>query len=101
MGMKYSDKRSFNNGGWTHSIKSLSKFHTSWDWLMPVVEKIRTLEIVTNVNYNIDGDFIIEGLTKTEVLDIIINKEDFTSEKNMVYKAVVEFIKFYNQNKEK
>ena len=41
MGMKYSDERSFNDGEWTHSIKSLSKFETSWDWLMPVVKKCR------------------------------------------------------------
>ena len=31
MGMKYSDERSFDNGEWTHSIKSLSKFQTSYD----------------------------------------------------------------------
>ena len=41
MGMKYSDERSFNDGEWTHSVKSLSKFETSWDWLMPVVSKCR------------------------------------------------------------
>ena len=40
MGMKYSDERSFNDGEWTHSVKSLSKFETSWDWLMPVVIKV-------------------------------------------------------------
>jgi hypothetical protein len=39
MGMKYSDKRSFNDGEWTHSIRSLSKFQSSWDWLMPVIDK--------------------------------------------------------------
>ena len=42
MGMKYSDERSFNDGEWTHSIKSLSKFETSWDWLMPVISKCRS-----------------------------------------------------------
>jgi len=40
MGIKYSDKRSFKNGEWTYSIKSLSKFRSSWDWLMPVALKI-------------------------------------------------------------
>jgi len=39
MGMKYSDDRSFNDGEWTHSIRSLNKFQTSWDWLMPVIDK--------------------------------------------------------------
>ena len=72
-------------------------FEVSWDWLMPVMEKINSLEVVTNVNYNIGGDFIIEGLTKSKVLNIIMNSEDFHSDHDMVYEGVVEFIKDYNQ----
>ena len=76
-------------------------FDKSWDWLMSVIEKIRNNHFVTNVNYNTGGDFIIEGLTSTEVLNIIINREDFKSDLEMCYFGVVEFIKWYNQNKEK
>lgn len=71
-------------------------YHCSWDWLMPVVEKIRTLEVVTNVNYNIIGDFIIEGLTATKVLNIINDRENFKSDLEMCYFGTVEFIKWYN-----
>lgn len=75
-------------------------YNTDWNWLMPVVDKIKDLKIVTNVNYNIAGDFIIEGLTKTKVLNIIINRKDYKSDIEMVYKGIVEFINFYNKEKE-
>ena len=54
----------------THQLK----YHTSWDWLMPVVQKIR-LE---------DLDF--------DVLEIGLPFND-------VYDAVVEFINEYNETK--
>ena len=54
----------------THQLK----YHTSWDWLMPVVQKIR-LE---------DLDF--------DVLEIGLPFND-------VYDAVVEFINEYNKTK--
>ena len=80
MGMKYSDKRSFNDGEWTHSIKSLSKFETSWDWLMPVVDKCFQYGEL----HNPYREQIIASLSG--VIDI----ED-------TYDAVVEFINEYNK----
>jgi hypothetical protein len=53
-------------------------YHTSWDWLMPVVQKI-------------EQD--CEGVPQ-EMLNISLY-----SDINDVYNAVVEFIKDYNQNK--
>ena len=61
MNIKFAEKRSFNSGEWTHSIKSLCKFETSWDWLMPVIEKIGThtlsytIEMLSEYYYK-DGD---------------------------------------------
>jgi hypothetical protein len=79
------------------------KFHTSWDWLMPVVEKIEntnlfpTTENAVNVTIgatlycliqdNYGEKFEIVGQGKTKLLS--------------VYQAVVEFINFYNKNKKK
>lgn len=80
MGMKYSDKRSFNNGEWTHSIRSLSKFQSSWDWLMPVVREILTLIDINQSDYDASA-------LKFEVLDDDIQQ---------AYKEVIEFIKEYN-----
>ena len=79
MGMKYSDERSFNDGEWTHSVKSLSKFETSWDWLMPVVIKV-------GGNANLLG--AMRNLRPYGVLRTI---ED-------THQAVVEFIKIHNLN---
>jgi len=63
------------------------KYHSSWDWLMPVYIKIAKEEklwgdyeksiIIFNIMYDRLGD--AEGIDK-------------------VYESVVEFIKWYNQN---
>jgi len=76
MGMKYSDERSFNDGEWTHSIKSLSKFETSWDWLMPVVEMC----------YHNGADSNEIGDITHALLDINIEA---------THQAVIKFIKNY------
>lgn len=55
-------------------------YHTSWDWLMPVVEEIDHLEY------------------ESERLDKI-NQALVTKVIKDVYNAVVEFIKWYNENK--
>ena len=55
----------------TYSVHRLSelKYHTSWDWLIPVVEKIESLNIVSfEKNLQKEGD----------------------------YQAVIQFIKQYN-----
>ena len=69
-------------------------FHKSWDWLMPVVEKIE------NLGYEF---FIVEDRVKVShntdhSIETII---DLTSRSklNATYNAVVEFINQYNKNK--
>jgi len=76
------------NGYWTRPM-----YEESWDWLMPVVEKIETLGYFcminkwTSVYTGSDGERIqvttVEGKSKIQ----------------NTYKAVVEFIKWYNQQK--
>lgn len=80
-----------------NSIVSYVKYRTSWDWLMPVIEKIKSLGEITNVNYNLGGDFIIEGFTGKEILNIIINREDYLSDLDMCYFGCAEFVKWYNE----
>jgi hypothetical protein len=75
----------------SHILKDL-KYHKSWDWLMPVVEKIETLKFSV---------MVIGKYTRIQcphpykefATDICENKIQ------SVYKAVVEFIKWYNQQK--
>ena len=65
-------------------------YHASWDWLMPVVDKIERIK--NSDDYEVDifgnccdigGRFEAIGKTKIEA----------------TYKAVIEFIKWYNANK--
>jgi hypothetical protein len=64
-------------------------FNESWDWLMPVVEKIEKLGVkvelvghICRITYNPSYNYVIsENIPKIEA----------------VYQAVVEFIKWYNQ----
>lgn len=62
------------------NIISRLKYHSSWDWLMPVVEKI--FNITDEDTRTFSGNSIFElGLSTT---------------KEIIYQAVIEFIKWYN-----
>lgn len=70
-GLEYYDEHGLELG-------DSSKYHTSWDWLMPVVEKIMwDNDIEDNECTNIE-----EALCDAKI--------------DRVYKAVVEFINEYN-----
>jgi len=94
MGMKYSEKRSFNDGEWTHSIQSLSRFR-SWEWLMPVVEEIELLGYTFEKNLQrIDKDWqclIVKG-------NDILYQEFNTDSRKAAYSVVVKFIKNQKNN---
>jgi predicted PurR-regulated permease PerM len=64
---------------------SAMKYHTSWDWLKPVVEKINKLAT--------SGD-AINGITE----NIIFSFSIFAPMKD-THAAVYQFIQWYNQNK--
>ncbi len=64
---------------------SYLKYHTSWDWLMPVVEKCR---LESRCEYDTD-----DAWDKIQWALEEVNKEE-------IYKAVVEFINQYNKSKE-
>lgn len=74
-------------------------FHSSWDWLMPVVEKIeRYLYEEQATEFKIDifsGASIYIPSTKTH----IHYSYNESSKIESVYNAVIEFIKWYNENK--
>jgi len=56
-------------------------FHISWDWLMPVVDKMNTTELWEEY----DISYLATYLVSTDI--------------NATYNAVVEFINEYNKNK--
>jgi hypothetical protein len=77
-----------------YTTDDLSYFEYSWDWLMPVVEKIERLGYSFEKNYQpIDKDWqslIVKGY------NILFQEFNVDSLKSS-YKVVVEFIKSYNK----
>ena len=74
-------------------------YDTSWNWLMPVVQKINVID---------DYSYTIQIMSMdVEIYKNFNNKTVFQSEckwqpdelLQSVYEAVVEFIKWYNKNK--
>jgi hypothetical protein len=58
-------------------------YHSDWNWLMQVVEKIKPL------NKNVNHHYLrLMNMTLSEALNI-----------DYLYSNVVEFIKWYNENK--
>ena len=71
------------------------EYHSSWDWLMPVVEKIFSL----GYDYEIKPRYmVIKERLSSEVLVSKCFVYD-KSQKEIIYDAVVEFINEYNKNK--
>ena len=62
-----------------------SNYHCSWDWLMPVINKIRSM----------DSTYEVEEVGKYDC-DNEISHYEFDLE--LTYESVVEFIKEYNNN---
>lgn len=73
-------------------------FNESWDWLMPVVEKIETMDR-TLVNIYGDGTVIAVDNEGLEIYGKTThgNKDDKIQH---VYRAIVDFIKWYNENRQ-
>ena len=77
------------------------EFHTDWNWLMKVVEKIESIE---------DGiyqvDILQEGCNILKRCALFIDKrvgklESDTTKIESVYLACIEFIKWYNEQNKK
>lgn len=83
---------------------SAMEYHTSWDWLMSVVEKIENLDrlagIVTinqnccTIKSNMLGDNTIMSQQAGS------NYQEANTKLSNTYKAVVEFIKWYNEKED-
>jgi hypothetical protein len=77
----------------TFTPKSM-KYKTSWAWLMPVVDRIENLGYGVSIGMGdycvIQDDVTSDGIEFTGMAERKIQS---------VYDAVVEFIKWYNENK--
>lgn len=98
-----SDTSSYGNGYTTYlyskdGITLYSVFYDcSWDWLMPVVEKIEDLDFIVSILNN-SCCVLIKGKTTAES----VTKGYIHSEKSKIeatWKAVVKFIEWYDAQK--
>ena len=109
MGVRVFEKRPRHNIGapeadMRYYLKDKMKYDTSWDWLMPVVEKIESDAIHPKFSFSVNI-----GRTTCDIVcvlrptgidppaDIVFYEHDDDTKIGRVYKAVVEFIKWYNQ----
>lgn len=82
------------NGDWRAEDYLL--FHLDWNWLMKVVDKIESFEDnnrCAKYNINIEQSFV-EIIDKNT--DDTIVETDADTKIEATYKAVIEFIKYYN-----
>ena len=73
------------------------KFHSDWNWLMEVVEKIENLNYWINFHGNISY-YNFEIGTNNNDFKTIIGEGD--TKFKAVYDAIIKFINFYNKQKE-
>jgi hypothetical protein len=79
------------------------KFHKSWKWLMPVVLHIEEIPLEETDTYKVHrfsvrSEGIVCEITDNKTKEVVAYSDECDKQSN-IYQAVVEFIKFYNQNK--
>ena len=92
------------DSGWYNYMPQLQaqdlKYHVSWDWLMPVVDKIERIVFDEENSFNVtigSGIYCVVQDLHGECYEMIYDDEETKIE--AVYKAVVDFIKWHNENK--
>ena len=79
------------------------QYHSSFDWLMPVVEKIQSIPITPAPNYRgYRIEIVVQGyveITGFPMPRISTNVSIEGSLINAIYSAVIQFITWYNKTK--
>tara|TARA_R110001583_G_scaffold82669_1_gene219045 strand:- start:229 stop:495 length:267 start_codon:yes stop_codon:yes gene_type:complete len=68
------------------SSNQWNQYHTSWDWLMPVLSKILDITFSDDEKETSDSEYFY-------------NIRDCVPDINHTYKAIIEFIKTYNDER--
>ncbi len=91
-------------GGMAFAISEM-KYHSSWDWLMPVVEKIEKLRVGLNASV------CVEYMSNNQKFNFkifdefynfsVVKAGNIENKLITIWEAVIEFIKWYNSQNEK
>ena len=84
----------YGEDGGCRSLEDLD-YHTSWDWLMPVVKKIESLNYDVQIGGGMMARIVDIDLDRTKVMKEI--EVSYPTKLETTYKAVVEFINEYNK----
>ena len=91
---------------WTFAFSWINdlKYHSSWDWLMPVVEKIESIKDDYHGKFQVfinSNQCVIQSINifKKRKNDYYFNEYTLGSKIESTYMAVVKFIEWYNKNK--
>ena len=76
------------------------RYHASWDWIMPVLEKIEQIGCIIEISYSLVCmcRICVIGKKHEKAFNIINDNNGGLEPIIAIYKSVVEFIKWYNQN---
>jgi hypothetical protein len=100
MGLVVSNREDYHSSLHTNVDADL-KYHTSWDWLMPVVEKIEDIRVQPDDNetYSYHRFRVDMNICQCEITesDNSISFGDNHNKLASTYDAVVEFIKQQNK----
>jgi len=100
--LKLVDPNAFGNEQYSCKLQDFElEFHSDWNWLMRVVEKIENLQDENNCAiYNVQIEQSFTEIIDNNTYETIIYNIDADSKIEAVYNTVIEFIKWYNeQNK--
>ena len=81
----------YNSGDWIPEDEL--QYHTSWDWLMPVVERINTMD---DFRYSVAINHLYTAIHDNFTRQWVADRDGYST-LEATYKAVVEFIKEHNK----
>ena len=99
--LKLVDPHAFGDEQFSCKLQDFElEFHSDWNWLMEVVEKIESLDCVIYFKITINYVEIIARMGKGIVFkNCIFDINYCTTKREAIYNACVEFIKWYNEQK--